>query len=120
MINGAENVVIIQVAALPDFLIMKAFALSGRDKPKDAYDICYCLENESGGMEAMAGNWHSRRGDKDVEKALEILREKFGTENSYGPMQVSDFHNFPDQTDREIEARRAFELVKKFISLVEG
>ena len=58
--------------------------------------------------------------DKDVEKALEILREKFGTENSYGPMQVSDFHNFPDQTDREIEARRAFELVKKFISLVEG
>ncbi len=59
MINGAENVVIIQVAALPDFLIMKAFALSGRDKPKDAYDICYCLENESGGMEAMAGNWPS-------------------------------------------------------------
>ena len=120
MINGTENVVSIQVAALPDFLIMKAFALSGRDKPKDAYDICYCLENDSGGIEVMAGNWHSRRGEEDVEKAFEILGEKFATENSYGPMQVAEFHQLPDQADREIESRRAFELVKKFISLVEG
>jgi hypothetical protein len=24
---------------------MKAYALAGRDRPKDAYDICYCLDH---------------------------------------------------------------------------
>lgn len=38
MVNGASNTVSLQVASVPDFLVMKAFAPNGRDKPKDAYD----------------------------------------------------------------------------------
>lgn len=68
----------------------------------------------------MAENWHSRHGDEDVARALGILREKFATENSYGPMQVAEFHQLPNQVNREIESRRAFELVKTFISLIEN
>ncbi len=40
-VRGANNRVRLRVASLPDFLIMKAHALAGRDKPKDAYDLCY-------------------------------------------------------------------------------
>jgi len=34
-VRGAENTVRLRVASLPDFLIMKAHAIGGRDKPKD-------------------------------------------------------------------------------------
>jgi hypothetical protein len=45
MISGATNTVHLQVASLPDFVVMKAHAVQGRDKPKDVYDICYCLDS---------------------------------------------------------------------------
>jgi hypothetical protein len=54
----------------------------------------------------------------DVAKAFSNLREKFDAVNSYGPMQVVEFHNDTDQPSREEQARRAFELVQKFISLI--
>jgi len=44
MISGASNTVHLQVASLPDFIVMKAHAVNGRDKPKDVYDICFCLD----------------------------------------------------------------------------
>jgi hypothetical protein len=34
---------------------MKAPALAGRDKPKDTYDICYCLERFPGGVGKAGG-----------------------------------------------------------------
>jgi len=37
MTQGAHIEVNLRVAALPDFLVMKCYALHGRDKPKDAY-----------------------------------------------------------------------------------
>jgi predicted nucleotidyltransferase len=52
-IRGADNTVRVRLASLPDFLVMKAHALAGRDKPKDAYDICYCLANFPGGLDAL-------------------------------------------------------------------
>ena len=44
MISGAPNTVHLRVASLTDFIIMKAHAVGGRDKPKDVYDLCYCLD----------------------------------------------------------------------------
>ena len=44
MVMGARNRVRLRVTSLPDFLVMKAHAIAGRDKPKDTYDLCYCLE----------------------------------------------------------------------------
>lgn len=45
MISGAPNTVRLRVASLPDFIVMKAHAVGGRDKPKDVYDLCYCLDS---------------------------------------------------------------------------
>lgn len=119
MIGGAKNTVSLRVASVPDFLVMKAIALAKRDKPKDAYDICYCLDHYQGGITELAKAWVSRMQEScDVAQAFSFLSEKFITVDSYGPMQVVEFHNDLDQSSREEQARRAFELVQKFISLI--
>jgi len=115
MVNGASNTVSLQVASVPDFLVMKAFALNGRDKPKDAYDICYCLDHYAGGIAELAEAWRAQGGDPDVSKAIGFLEEKFELVNSYGPMQVVEFHNDHDPETREEQARRAHELVQQFL-----
>jgi hypothetical protein len=120
MVSGAANTVSLQVASVPDFLVMKAFALNGRDKPKDAYDICYCLDHYAGGISELAEVWRLRRGDEDVSKAIEYLGAKFESVKSYGPMQVVEFHNEIDPETREEQARRAYELVRQFLIEIEN
>ena len=115
MIKGQTNKVQFRVASIADFLIMKSYALANRDKPKDAYDFCFCLDNFPGGLNELAANWKKRPGEKDVVKSIEILREKFAKVDSYGPVQVVEFHNSNNGEERERQARRAFELVKAFL-----
>jgi len=117
-VRGAQNTVRLRVASLTDFVLMKARAIGGRDKPKDTYDLCYCLEQFPGGMEKLAANWRKRSDDKDVVKALEILHEKFATVDAFGPQQLVEFHNSPNPDTQAMHARRAYELVQKFLRLV--
>lgn len=117
-VRGSENTVRLQVASLPDFLVMKAHAIAGRDKPKDSYDLCYCLDHFPGGVEALAENLKRRRGDRDVAKAVAVLREKFAGVKAFGPQQWVEFHNSPDPEVRLGQARRAYELVQKLLSLL--
>ena len=77
MTRGAYIEVELRVAALPDFLIMKCYAISGRDKPKDAYDICYCLDHMGDGGEAIAALWLTRAGEKDIIASINTLQSKF-------------------------------------------
>ena len=92
MIKGATNRVQFRVASIADFLIMKSYALANRDKPKDAYDICFCLDHYPGGLKKLAANWKTRASEKDVLKAIDVLREKFSDVDSYGPAQVVEFY----------------------------
>lgn len=115
MAKGAKNSVGISVARLPNFLIMKCFALQGRDKPKDAYDICFCLDNAPGGVDALATEWKARIGETDIQSAIEILRSKFLDTSSFGPQQVVAFYNAADSDERQQQANRAFFLVDDFL-----
>lgn len=117
-VRGAQNTVRLRVASLTDFVVMKARAIGGRDKPKDTYDLCYCLELFPGGMENLVADWKKRSGDKDVAKAIEILREKFAGVDAFGPQQLVEFHNSPDAETQAMHARRAYELVQRFLSLL--
>jgi hypothetical protein len=36
---------------------MKSYALATRDKPKDACDLCFCLDHYPGGLKELAANW---------------------------------------------------------------
>jgi hypothetical protein len=114
-VRGATNTVRLRVASLADFLVMKAQAIGGRDKPKDTYDFCYCLEQFPAGMEKLAEDWKKRAGEKNIAKAVEILREKFASVNAFGPQQLVEFHAAQNAETQEMHARRAFELVQKFL-----
>ncbi|HWO35025.1 MAG TPA: hypothetical protein VNO32_40045, partial [Candidatus Acidoferrum sp.] len=46
--------------------VMKAHALAGWDKPKDAYDLCYCLDNYPGGLDKLAAAWKLRSEEMDA------------------------------------------------------
>lgn len=118
-ILGAKNKVRLRVASLPDFLVMKAHALAGRDKPKDAYDLCYCLDNYPGGLEKLAAAWKLRGEEKDVKQAIAILQAKFSSVEDFGPRQVVEFFDSPDPETQAMNARRAFELVQRFLSLIQ-
>jgi predicted nucleotidyltransferase len=115
-VRGANNKVHLRIASLPDFLVMKAHALAGRDKPKDAYDLCYCLEHFPVGMNALAAVWKNRRKEKDVARAVAILRDKFGSVDAFGPGQVVEFQGSVDAETQAMQARRAFELMQQFLS----
>lgn len=117
-VRGATNTVTLRVASLADFLVMKAHAIDGRDKPKDTYDFCYCLERFPVGMERLAEDWKKRAGEKNIAKAIEILREKFAGVDAFGPQQLVEFHSVPDADTQAMQARQAYELVQKFLGLL--
>lgn len=117
-VRGAANTVTLRVASLADFLVMKAHAIGGRDKPKDTYDFCYCLEQFPVGMEKLAADWKNRAGERNIAKAIEILREKFASVGAFGPQQLVEFHSAPDADTQAIHARRAYELVHRFLRLL--
>jgi len=117
-VRGAENTVHLRVASLADFLVMKAHAIGGRDKPKDSYDFCYTLENVPDSMEVLAADWARRMEEKNVIEAIQILREKFASVRAFGPQQVVEFQNSPGKEEQEMQARRAYELVRRFLGLL--
>jgi nucleotidyltransferase AbiEii toxin of type IV toxin-antitoxin system len=116
--SGAENRVRLRVASLPDFMIMKAHAIGRRDKPKDVYDLCYCLDGYPGGIAALGEEWRRRRGDPSIGQAVQILCEKFETVGHYGPRQLAIFHDSRDPEQDAAHARRSYELVQKLLSLL--
>lgn len=118
MVSGAANTVHLRVASLPDFLIMKGHAIGGRDKPKDVYDLCYCLDEFPDAIEVVAANWRQRKTDTLVIGAVEILQEKFKTVDHYGPQQLAIFHSGGSPDEGPFHARRAFELVQKLLGSI--
>ena len=108
MIRGSKNRVQIQVAGLADLIIMKAHAIEGRDKPKDVYDLCYCLGKYPDGISTLAAVWGRRRKEELVEEAVRILGDKFQSVNHHGPQQLATFHNSADEEERDMHARRAY------------
>jgi hypothetical protein len=117
---GYRNRVEIAVASVEDFLVMKSFALAGRDKPKDAYDICYCLEHAPGGPDAVGSAWRVRRTEAVVLAAMEHVRDKFATVDSFGPQQVASFYGDAESQAEDLHARKAFELVNRFLAAAGG
>ncbi len=114
-VRGVNNTVTMRVVSIADFLVMKAHAIGGRDKPKDSYDLCYCLDHFPGGMGALAQIWKQRVDDEFVVKAIHILRRKFAAVDTFGPQQVVEFHASNVPEIREMQARRAYELVREFL-----
>ena len=77
-----------------------------------------CLTYFPGGLETLASAWRHRYEESDVKRGLEILREKFAAVEGFGPRQVVEFLDPSDTEARQIQARRASELVQRLLGLL--
>jgi hypothetical protein len=91
MPDGGRNRVEIAVASIPALLAMKGFAVHGRHKQKDAYDIYYCVRNYPGGVEALAAACRPLLAVDGGEAGYRRIAEKFDTPDGYGPSCVRRF-----------------------------
>jgi hypothetical protein len=118
--GGGVRSVEVRVANLLPFLALKAFALDGRVKHKDAYDIVWTLNAfEQGPASAAAYAAGSPVAtDPDVSAAIDLLQRHFETLESAGPSLYEHFMSEEGDDDgRRQELRRyAVETVRRFLT----
>lgn len=91
MPGGGKNRVEIAVASIPALLAMKGFAINGRHKQKDAYDIYYCVRNYPGGPQALAQDCQLILALASGKEGYGHIAEKFAKPDGYGPTSVRKF-----------------------------
>ncbi len=91
MPDGRNNAVDLLVASIPAFLVMKGYALIGRDKKKDAYDIYFSVRNFEGGPLRLADECKTLLADESVAMGYRNIASKFRHEDDFGPQTVKAF-----------------------------
>ena len=91
MPDGRTNQVELLVATIPALLVMKGYALVGRDKKKDAYDIYFSARNFVGGPAALAAECAKLMGDGVASKGYGHIASKFRHADDFGPKTVRVF-----------------------------
>lgn len=91
MPDGRPNTVELRVASIPAFLVMKGYALAGRDKHKDAYDIYFSVRQFEGGPEVLADACRSLMADPVALGGYKRIAEKFANDGAFGPVTVRRF-----------------------------
>lgn len=91
MPDGRNNAVDLLVASIPAFLVMKGYALIGRDKKKDAYDIYFSVRNFEDGPHALADACRPLLADASVVMGYRNIASKFRHEDDFGPQTVRAF-----------------------------
>ena len=109
--NGGKDSVVVRVASIVPFIIMKGMALSDRIKEKDAWDIYYCLKNYPGGLDALSLAFEPFMSHGLVKEGLGKIAEKFASEDHVGPKFIVDFERITDPAERALLQRDAFERV---------
>jgi hypothetical protein len=91
--DGGRTTYEFRVTGLLGFLVAKLAALVGRDKPKDAYDIVWIIENTIGGptQVARAVRASVAFGRPDAQAALDRLFDEFATTDRLGPQSYASF-----------------------------
>ena len=109
--NGAKDSVVIKVASIVSFLIMKAIVLDDRLKEKDAYDIYYCLKQYRDKLDDLVVEFRPHVKNGLIQEGLRKLAKNFVSEKHTGPKFVTAFEEITDEEDRIQMERDAFERV---------
>lgn len=91
MPDGRQNSVSLRVASIPALLVMKGYALVGRSKAKDAYDIYYVVRQFDGGPEQLAEDCRPLLTNEIAVKGYQNIASKFKHLNDFGPETVKRF-----------------------------
>jgi hypothetical protein len=116
--NGGHNKVTAKMPIIAAYLCIKAITLSERMKGKDAYDICFCIENYQGGYKQLANEFQGKTDNSLIAEGIAILREKFKRYDSIGPLwaaQTAEEATVGTGFDLEMEQRRAYEIVNALL-----
>lgn len=119
MPDGRDNSVELLVATIPALLVMKGYAITGRDKEKDAYDIYYSVRSYETGPRGLADDCRELLDIAEACKGFQKLASKFRHPQDFGPQTVRRFcvdHNaLGDLTPEQIQ-RDAFGQLEAFVS----
>ena len=86
MPDGTVNQVTARLVAPEAFILIKAIAMDERIKGKDAYDIAFVLNHYKPSLADLAKKVHGIAQSGIGKEALDLLRAKFRTFNSIGPV----------------------------------
>lgn len=112
--GGSLDTVVVKVAGVVPYIVMKSASLSSRVKEKDAYDIWFTLSNYPGGVGAIVGEFGAVAGHGLVLEAVSVLRTKFGSPDHFGPASVADFLEL-DGEEADLVKRDAYERVQALL-----
>ncbi len=113
--DGALDEVKVKVASVVPFLVMKGMAMEDRRKPKDAYDIYFVLRHYPGGIDALVEAFKPHLRLALVKEGLKKIAAKFASVDHLGPRDAAAAYADPDDEQRSIRQRDAFELVNYLI-----
>ncbi len=108
----------VKVCGAGAFVALKAHAIDGRVKFKDAYDLVYILTNHREAIDAI-GVRLRRLGEQheSAAHAIKVLRRDFASVAHTGPVRYATF--FGDATDDERRAE-AFAVVQALLRFVDS
>ena len=86
MPDGSVNQVTARLVAPEAYILIKAIAMDERTKDKDAYDIAFVLNRYQPSLADLARKLHGISRVGIGKEALELLRAKFRTFDSVGPV----------------------------------
>jgi hypothetical protein len=116
--DGGLSKVIVRVANVLPYTVLKILAFQDRHENKDAYDLGFTLLNYRGGlnMAAQVAAASPIRNEPQVEEALLLLEERFRDANQDGPSAYASF--LAAENDEETRARlrqEAVAIVREFL-----
>jgi hypothetical protein len=119
MPDGRPNSLEIRVASIPALLVMKGYALVGRDKQKDAYDLYFSVREFEGGPDVLAQECVPLLDDAVALRGFQNIAEKFSAKDSYGPVTIRRFLSestaLGDMTEDQVQVD-AYEQVRAWLT----
>jgi hypothetical protein len=104
----------VRVISIVPYIVMKAAAL-GRGKPKDAYDIYYCINHYEGGVRTLLKEMLPYKNKTLMKETCEKLSEKFASPNHAGPIDIVNFLGIWDDEEAEQIKQDAYQKVKYLV-----
>lgn len=111
--DGALDIAHLNIVSIVPFFVMKTAALN-RQKPKDAYDMYFCMEHYKNGMRGIVDEFLPYREREIIKTMLDALSEKFASPNHVGPVDIASFLGLTGE-EREMMQRDAFEKIQYLI-----
>jgi hypothetical protein len=117
--DGGRSTVLVRVADILSYTVLKILAFQDRHENKDSYDLIYCLLNFGEGPEdaGRAAAQSAIRDDAQVHDALRLLTERFASADHDGPRAYGAF--LSEAGDEEQAARlrqEAVAVVRNFLN----